>query len=85
VAPAHLESLLAINMTHGNLEALAGERLAAGGVLSEIDRGLGAIHLPAVVIQGNADRPVKPIYSVRLAAALPDARLMVVGGGHMVP
>jgi pimeloyl-ACP methyl ester carboxylesterase len=85
VASGHLERLLAINMTRGNLEALAGERLAAGGVVSEIDRGLGAIHLPAVVIQGDADHLVKPTYGRRLAAALPDARLVVVGGGHMVP
>jgi pimeloyl-ACP methyl ester carboxylesterase len=85
VAPAHLHRLLAINMTHGNLEALAGERLAAGGVVARVDRGLRGIRLPTVVIQGNADHLVKPIYGRRLEAALPDARLVMVGGGHMVP
>ena len=85
VAAAHLKRLLAINMTHGNLEALAGERLAAGAVVAAIDRGLRAIRVPAVVIQGRADHLVKPVYGRRLAAALPDARLLMVGGGHMVP
>ncbi|MHB8490901.1 MAG: alpha/beta fold hydrolase [Solirubrobacteraceae bacterium] len=85
IAAAHLERLLAINMTRGNLEALAGERLAAGGVVATVDRGLGAIRLPAVVIQGNADQLVKPIYGRRLAVRLGDARLVMVGGGHMVP
>ena len=85
VAAAHLKRLLAINMTHGNLEALAGERLAAGGVLDHIDRGLRAVRVPTVVIQGGADHLVKPVYGRRLAATLPDARLVIVGGGHMVP
>jgi hypothetical protein len=37
------------------------------------------------VIQGDADQFVKPIYGRRIAAALPDARLVMVSGGHMAP
>jgi pimeloyl-ACP methyl ester carboxylesterase len=85
VAAAHERRVLAINMTHGNLEALAGEYLAAGGVVAQIDKGLSAIKTPAVVIQGDADQFVKPIYGRRIAAALPDARLVMVSGGHMAP
>jgi pimeloyl-ACP methyl ester carboxylesterase len=85
VAPAHLRRLLELNMTRGNLEALAGERLAAGGVVAHVDRSLAGIKQPAVVIQGNDDHLVKPAYGRRLAAALPDARLVMVSGGHMVP
>jgi pimeloyl-ACP methyl ester carboxylesterase len=85
VVSSHKRRLLAINMTHGNLEALAGERLAVGGVVAQVDRRLGTIALPTVVIQGDADELVKPVYGHRLAAALPDARLVIVGGGHMVP
>lgn len=85
VAPAHRERLLAVNFTHGNLEALAGERLAAGGVVDRIDRRLAEIRLPAVVIQGNGDELVKPVYGRRLASELPHARLMMVSAGHMVP
>ena len=43
-------------MTHGNLEALAGEMLAVYGVVAQIDKGLRAIEAPAVVIQGDQDR-----------------------------
>ncbi|HEY2141000.1 MAG TPA: alpha/beta hydrolase [Solirubrobacteraceae bacterium] len=85
VASSHKRRVLAINMTHGNLEALAGERLAAGGVIDRIDRRLGAITLPTVVIQGDGDELVKPIYGRRLATALPGSRLVMVSGGHMVP
>jgi pimeloyl-ACP methyl ester carboxylesterase len=85
VVAAHRRRVLAINFTHGNLEALAGERLAAGGVVDRIDRSLSAIQVPAVVIQGEDDQLVKPIYGRRLASELPDARLVMVSGGHMVP
>lgn len=85
VAAAHEHRLLAINMTHGNLEALAGEYLAAGGVVDRIDRGLRAIEAPAVVIQGNKDKLVEPIHGHRLAAQLPHARLQMLYGGHMQP
>jgi pimeloyl-ACP methyl ester carboxylesterase len=85
VVAAHRRRVLAINFTHGNLEALAGERLAAGGVVDRIDRSLSDIHLPAVVIQGDDDQLVKPLYGRRLARELPDARLVMVSGGHMVP
>ncbi len=85
VVAAHEQRILAINMTSGNLKALAGEYLAAGGVVTQIDRGLRAIQVPAVVIQGNADQLVKPIYGRRLAATLPHARLEMLYGGHMQP
>jgi pimeloyl-ACP methyl ester carboxylesterase len=85
VSPAHHERVLAINMTRGNLEAWAGEMLAAGGVVTQIDRGLPSIQTPAVVIQGDADELVKPIHGRRLAVALPHARLVMLYGGHMQP
>jgi pimeloyl-ACP methyl ester carboxylesterase len=85
VAPAHRQRVLAINMKHGNLEAWAGETLEANGVIEALDRGLTRIQTPAVVIQGAADRLVKPACGRRLAATLPKARLEMVSGGHMAP
>jgi pimeloyl-ACP methyl ester carboxylesterase len=84
VAAAHEQRVLAINMTTGNLKALAGEYLAAG-VIERIDRGLHAIKVPAVVIQGEQDQLVKQVYGRRLAAELPHARLTLLYGGHMQP
>jgi pimeloyl-ACP methyl ester carboxylesterase len=85
VSAAHRHRVLAINMTHGNLEALAGEYLAAGSVIDRLDRGLRAIEVPAVVIQGEQDHLVKQMYGRRLASELPHARLMMLYGGHMQP
>jgi pimeloyl-ACP methyl ester carboxylesterase len=85
VSPAHRHRVLAINMKHGNLEAWAGETLAANGVIEALDRGLARIETPAVVIQGASDRLVKPACGRRLAATLPNARLEMVSGGHMAP
>jgi pimeloyl-ACP methyl ester carboxylesterase len=85
VAAAHRHRLLAINMTHGNLEALAGESLAAAGVIDRIDRGLRSIEVPAVVVQGEQDHLVKQIYGRRLAAELPHGHLRMLHGGHMQP
>jgi pimeloyl-ACP methyl ester carboxylesterase len=85
VVAAHRERLLAINMTHGNLEAWAGETLAADGVIAQIDKRLHTIQTPAVVIQGEQDELVKPAHGRQLAAELPDARLEMVYGGHMQP
>jgi pimeloyl-ACP methyl ester carboxylesterase len=77
--------VLSINMKHGNLDALAHERLAATGVVEGVNRGLRGIHVPAIVIQGDHDQLVKPECGRRLAASLPDARLQMVQGGHMAP
>jgi pimeloyl-ACP methyl ester carboxylesterase len=85
VVAAHRHRLLAINMTSGNLKAWAGEILASSGVIAQIDRGLSAIHVPAVVIQGEEDELVEPAHGRRLAAELPNARLVMVYGGHMQP
>lgn len=85
VYPRHHHRLLAINLKHGNLEAFAGETLAANGVIEALNGGLGEIHVPAIVIQGDEDKLVKPACGRRLAASLPNARLQMVSGGHMVP
>jgi pimeloyl-ACP methyl ester carboxylesterase len=85
VIAAHHRRVLSINMTHGNLLAWAGESLAANGVIAQIDRRLGSIHIPAIVVQGDGDERVAPAHGRRLAASLPDASLVMVHGGHMQP
>ncbi|HST33381.1 MAG TPA: alpha/beta hydrolase [Solirubrobacteraceae bacterium] len=85
VDSAHERRLLEINSTRGNLEAFAGEQLAANGVIDGVDKRLATIALPAVVIQGANDQLVEPVHGRRLAATLPHARLEIVSGGHMAP
>lgn len=85
VVAAHHERVLEINMTKGNLEAWAGEMLAANGVVAQIDKGLSGIKAPTVVVQGEGDELVKPVHGRELAAVLPDSHLVMVHGGHMQP
>lgn len=85
VDPGHEHRVLAFNMKPGDLKAFAGETLALNGVVSGVDRGLTGIDEPAIVIQGDKDRLVKPECGRRLAAQLPDARLVMISGGHMAP
>jgi len=85
VDPVYKRRLLSVTMQQSDLDAMAGEQLAAGDVLKRLDAQLGAIDLPAVVVQGDGDQLVKPEVGRRLAALLPRARLVEVPGGHMVP
>ncbi len=85
VVAAHRKRVLEINMTHGNLEAWSGEILASTGVVAQIDKGLGGIEAPTVVIQGEQDELVNQSHGRKLAAALPHARLVMLYGGHMQP
>ncbi|MGB2711111.1 MAG: alpha/beta hydrolase [Conexibacter sp.] len=85
VDPVHEQRLLAFNMQHEDLDALAGEQLHADDVVARVDDGLAALDVPAVVIQGEGDKLVEPEHGRRLAAALPHARLVMVPGGHMAP
>jgi pimeloyl-ACP methyl ester carboxylesterase len=85
VDPVHERRLLEINSTRENLEAFAGEQLAANGVIDGVDKHLATVDAPAIVIQGADDQLVEPAHGRRLAATLPDARLAIVSGGHMAP
>lgn len=85
VDPAHRERLLALNMTPGDLEAMTGETRALGSAVRRVDLRLATIRRPAVVVQADRDGLVQPRHGRRLAAALPDARLVTVPGGHMTP
>lgn len=85
VDPAHERQLLAMNMRHEDLDALAGEQLAANDVMEELDAQLAGIDVPAVVVHGKDDKLIEAKRGRRLAATLPDARLEMIPGGHMAP
>lgn len=51
-----------------------------------IERRLGSLTLPCVVVQGGADHIVAPQAGRELAAAIPGAELVLrPGGGHLLP
>ncbi|MGH2912941.1 MAG: alpha/beta hydrolase, partial [Solirubrobacteraceae bacterium] len=85
VNPKHRHRVLAINLKHGNLEAYSGEVLAANKEIEGVNRGLGGLHVPTVVIQGEQDKLVKPQCGRSIAATVPGAKLQMVPGGHMAP
>jgi pimeloyl-ACP methyl ester carboxylesterase len=85
VDPSHEERVLALNMQHSDLDAYAGEQLAADDVIADVDEGLADVQTAAVVIQGAKDQFVKPEHGRKIAATLPDSRLVMVSGGHMPP
>jgi pimeloyl-ACP methyl ester carboxylesterase len=85
VNPKHRHRVLAINLKHGNLEAYAGEVLHANKEIDGVNRGLGGLRVPTIVIQGEQDKLVKPQCGRSIAASVPGAKLQMVPGGHMAP
>jgi pimeloyl-ACP methyl ester carboxylesterase len=85
VNPRHRHRVLAINLKHGNLEAYAGEILAANKEIEAVNRGLAGLRVPTIVIQGAQDKLVKPECGRSIAASVSGAQLRVVPGGHMAP
>lgn len=85
VDPAHEDRVLALNMQHDDLDAYAGEQLAADDAIADVDERLAEVQTPTVVIQGEKDQFVKAKHGRRIAALLPHARLVMVSGGHMAP
>lgn len=83
VDTAHRERLLALNMTPGDLEAMAAETRALNATVRRVDRGLAAVRGPVVVVHGDDDHLIAARHARRLAALLPAARLVMVRGGHM--
>jgi pimeloyl-ACP methyl ester carboxylesterase len=85
VDPKHRHRVLAISLKHGNLEAYSGEILAANKEIDTVNRGLGALRVPTIVIQGAQDKLVKPQCGRSIVASVPAAKLQMVPGGHMAP
>lgn len=85
VQPAYERRLLASSMRPEDLDAYAAEHLASDDAIAEIDRRLPSIEVPTIVLHGDGDRLVPAEHGRRTAAELPDARHVVLHGGHMVP
>jgi pimeloyl-ACP methyl ester carboxylesterase len=85
VNPRHRHRVLAISLKHGNMEAYAGEVLAANKEIDAVNRGLSSLRVPTIVIQGAQDKLVKPQCGHSIATSIPGARLQMVPGGHMAP
>ncbi|HEU0251295.1 MAG TPA: alpha/beta hydrolase, partial [Solirubrobacteraceae bacterium] len=85
VNPRHRHRVLAINLKHGNLEAYAGEVLAANREIGKVNAGMAGVRTATIVIQGAGDKLVKPQCGRSIAATVHGAHLEIVPGGHMAP
>lgn len=84
VVDNYKERLLAVNLRHNNLQAMKSNALDFNESSRWLDSQYEKIKKPAVVIQGRGDKLVNPRYSKHLAVSLPEAKLQLVSGGHMV-
>jgi 2-succinyl-6-hydroxy-2,4-cyclohexadiene-1-carboxylate synthase len=81
----HVRSRLRAGRLQNSVEGLAGALRGLGaGALPSLWEALPGIHVPTLILVGGLDHKFVSM-GQRMAAALPDARLVVVpGAGHMV-
>lgn len=75
------ESMLA---RHNSVRALANDRLIFNDAERLVTRGLARVGQPVTIIQGRDDQTVTLRHAGRLVAALPDVRIVELGGGHQI-
>lgn len=84
VDPVYEQRLLSVNMTPGNLDALAREELEFNTISRWLDVNVPQIRVPSVIIGALGDHLVAIDEVRRLAATLPGSQLITVDGNHMV-
>lgn len=52
---------------------------------TDLRRGLGGVAAPALVVSGASDAICPPRFHMEIAAALPNARVVSLDGGHLLP
>ena len=84
VDPIYERRLLSVNMTPGNLDALALEELEFDDVSRRLDENVPQIRAPSVIIGALGDQLVAIDDVRRLADKLPGSELITVDGNHMI-
>lgn len=84
VAPAYKQQLLEYTLKDSDLEALAQNTFDFNDDVALVDAKLPSIRQPTVVMQGYGDRLVDPKWARAIARALPNAKLVLLDGGHMI-
>ena len=85
VDPIYERRLLSVNMTPGNLDALAFEELEFDDVSRWLDENVPRIRVPSVIIGALGDQLVEIDHVRRLAQTLPGTELITVDGNHVIP
>ena len=84
VDPIYERRLLSVNMTPGNLDALALEELEFDDISRWLDENVPQIRVPAVIIGALGDQLVAIDDVRRLADKLAGSELITVDGNHMI-
>src|SRR5258705_2671589 len=84
VDPIYERRLLSVNMTPGNLDALAYEELEFDDISRWLDENVPQIRVPSVIIGALGDQLVAIDHVPRLAEQLPGSQLVTVDGNHMI-
>ena len=77
--------LLSVSMTPDNLAAFASDQLEFDDTSRWVDANVGRIRVHAEIIGGEQDELIGIDHARTLAETLPDAQLVTVDGGHMIP
>lgn len=83
-APAYKRQMLEYTLKESDLEALARNTFDFNDDVARVDALLSKIRQPTVVMQGLGDNRVNPKYARAIARDVPDAKLVLLAGGHML-
>lgn len=84
VDPAHKRRTLTYTLKDSDLIALKDNLLSSEPDFDRMDAGIGKIRLPVTVVSGRSDALVDFAHARRLAADLPNGKLVALEGGHML-
>lgn len=84
VAPVYKQQLLEYTLKDSDLKALAQNTFDFNDDVARVDAKLPSIRQPTVVMQGYGDKLVDPKRARAIARALPNAKLVLLAGGHML-
>ncbi len=85
VDPAYRDRLAEVTLHDDNLDAMAEDRLSYDADVRWIDRHVPTLGVPSALILAVGDRPIPIEHGRKLAAALPNPRVVELPGGHMIP
>lgn len=85
VTPGYENRVLTYTLKDSDLQALSGNIKTGDEDHRRIDRLLDEIRRPTVVLQGQNDQLVDPKYAKVIAREMPNAKLVMIQAGHMIP
>lgn len=85
VDPSYKPRLLSTTLKDDDLMALRGNILSGDRDHARVDRLLAKIRQPAVIVQGLGDMLVNARFAREIAREMPNAKLVMIPGGHMIP